>query len=1111
MVQAQETTPPEQEAAPTEAKKRTRRRTTRRVGDPADEQRLDTNVQATSHSVGVPADEQRLDTNVQATSHSVGVPADETQTRTVGVPADEQRLDTNVQATSRTVDVPADEPDTRTIGVPADEQRLDTNVQATSHTVGVPADEPLTSSAQRRRRRRTRTESPEPPQPPSAEPSAQPAVAEQDAQATKKRSRRRRKTVESALGETPTLQAEPASAVGEMTTVPLDGENAVAPAVEAPSKKSRRTRTRKKAEPAVVVSEPEEGTAVTVAAPEPEIPSPPPIRHPLVRVQFRDGVPTIHFGERVFRPHFFFGNPHTPEAAVRVQQQMQLAAEAGIHLYSLLVTLPVRETGALEAFDQIRYWTVLARETNPDAHFLWRIAFAPVGRWQAEYPEAVIRFADGSVGGPSVCAKSWWQRAKEQLVALVRLVEQEDEGSATLGYHLDYGEWFLSESAGYDTSEAALLAFREWLRHQYKGDNVVLRACWFNGEVSFSTATLPPFQPSLPHGRVNHFYHPRREGRWIDYHRFLSDITARRIVELAQAVKEASQGRVLVGAPYGYVLEWKHPYAGHFALAQLLRSDAIDFLSAPLSYATRLPGELGALPVPVDSLSLHAKLFLSEEDYRTPFGKATRITDPSTSHHLASAQAEATPDDDYNPPLHTVQAVQQVHQRSLAQSLTLAHGEMWMDLWGEGWLAHPDAWSAARQGQALWELRERTPQTPPEVAVIVDPESTRYVRTGSPLIEQMVVQAREAVLRSGASVGFYLLEDIVRREFPPSRVIIFLNAWRMSRAAHEAIRKRLQRDGRVLVWLYASTLFHGHRDALANARETLGVAIARQPWASMQGTQIVNKAHPLARFLKVDKIGAVEPWEPSFYAIAENCEVIGEYIDTGLPSLVVGDNKTWKTVFLGERRLTPELVRALVRWAGGHIWLDTNDLVHARYPWVHVHARKGGLRTLLFPMPLSVYDTTEGELVAESVMEHPLYLQEGESRLLLTAPHEQLLKLLQGEPISLEPYFQLIETPETPVAMEETPAPEPDWEEPVLEPITLEESPFEPIEIESLAEAPLVEEPLATTAASDTPSGRPRARRRARNPRRAKSKRTAKQEPDTPIIAVQWRRTQEEP
>lgn len=982
---------------------------------------------------------------------------------------------------------------------------------------------PAQATPKRSRARKRTAEAAAPtalPEPPASEAAPEelsatetPAAAPEAATPTPRTRRRKRATTPpEAVPATPEVveATVPEVSTPETTAPPADEAVAVAePDVqEAPPAKPKRTRRRKQAEP-VAVPKDSVIEAVAVETPAPEAPPPPLVRHPQACVQFQNGIPLIRFGERTYRPLFFFGNPHTPEAAVRVQQQMQLAAEAGIHLYSLLVTLPVRDTGALDAFDQIRYWTALARETDPEALILWRIAFAPAGKWQAEYPEAVIRFADGSIGGPSVCADRWWQRAKELLIELVQIVEQEDEGGVTLGYHLDYGEWFLPESGGYDTSEAALQAFREWLRRQYKGDTVVLRACWFNGEVSFSTATLPPFQPAAPTGRVSHFYHPRREGRWIDYHRFLSDITARRIIGLAQAVKEASHGRPLVGAPYGYVLEWKHPYAGHFALSQLLSADSIDFLSAPISYASRLPGELGALPVPVDSLNLHHKLFLAEEDYRTPYGKVTRLTDPSTGHHLGSAQAEATPDDDYNPPLHTAPAVQQVHLRSLAQSLAFAHGEMWMDLWGEGWLAHPDAWQVARQAQNLWALRERIPQTPPEVAIVVDPESTRYVRTGSPLIEQMVVQAREAVLRSGASVGFYLLEDIIRRDFPPSRIVIFLNAWRMSRLAHDAIRKRLQRDGRVLIWLYASTLFHGHRDALANARETLGVAIARQPWASLQGTQIVNKAHPLARFLGVDKLGAPEPWEPSFYAIAEECDTIGEYIDTGLPSLVVCDHRTWKTVFLGERRLTPELVRALVRWAGGHIWLDTNDVVHARYPWLHIHARQSGVRTLQFPMPLSVYDAAENELVAEGTMEYTLYLQEGESRLLLTAPHEQLMRLLQGETVPIEPYFRLTPTPEPSlVSQAGAVAPQPDGEESALEPIRLEESPFEPISDESVTPKPAPAVAEAAVTAEPTVSDA-RGRRRRRTHRRAQPTRS-NQPPDTPIIAVQWRRASED-
>ncbi len=904
----------------------------------------------------------------------------------------------------------------------------------------------------------------------------------------KKRPRRRKKA-----------EPEPAAEAVVEAVPPAPVETEPAPTPEAPPK--RRTRGRKKT------------TAVVEIPTEPEVPPPPPVRHPFVRIEFQGGVPRIIVGERAYRPQFFFGNPHTPEAATRVLQQIQLAVEAGVELFSLLIALPVRDTGAIEAFDQVRYWTAMIRELCPPAQILWRIVPTPVGNWQQEYPEAVVRYADGTLGGPSVCADRWWQQAQEQLNKLVQLTEQEDEGANTLGYHLDWGEWFQPASGGYDTSESALTAFREWLRRQYKGDTVVLRACWFNGEVSFASASIPTYQSSQSHKQ---FYHPRREGRSIDYHRFLSDITARRIVGLAQGIKSVSQGRALVGVPYGYVLEWRHPHAGHFALSQILRSDAIDLLSAPLTYSDRLPGGTGAFAVPSDSVHLHGKLFIAEEDYRTPFGRSPRLSESATGHHLGTAHSEmANVEDDYNPTLHTAESVMQVQARSAGQALAFAHGQMWMDLWGEGWLANPLAWEHAQSLRNLWQWREQIDQSPPELAVVVDPESTRYVRVGSSLIERMVVQAREAILRSGVSVGFYLLEDITRREFPPSKVVLFLNAWRMSRMARDAIRRRLQRDGRVLVWLYAGSLFHGHRDALANARETMGVAIARQPWGSVQGTQIVNKAHSLARALNLERLGEPEACEPSFYAISESGEVVGEYIDTGLPSLAVCDHGTWKAVFVGERVLTPEMVRAFVRWAGGHVWLDTNDVVHARLPILHIHAHKAGMRTLQLPEPLALYDPNEGAFVMESGTQYRLFLQEGESRLLLAGTRTQLEALLQGQRITVH----LASPREEEVSSEPAPtAPEPtslvEWQDTLLEPIRLEESPFIVDEEQDLTVAepmePFVEEVFEVEPAEPQPTPKPKRRANRRRGRRGRSKQ-AGSTPAPPVeVPVQWRRQPEE-
>jgi hypothetical protein len=763
--------------------------------------------------------------------------------------------------------------------------------------------------------------------------------------------------------------------------------------VAAPRRRSRRRKADEPLHSPSLSSLPPEGAVAPTPMAEPaaplEIPPIPAVRHPEARVHFHRGVPSLTFGERVVRPVLFFGNPHTPEAATRVYQQMQLANEAGISLFALLIVLPARATGAIEAFDAIRYWSALARELNPDALLLWRVVPTPVGNWQQEFPEAVVRYADGTVGGPSVCADRWWELVSAQLAELVSLVEQEEEGDATIGYHLDWGEWFLAESGGYDTSEAALQAFRDWLRRHFRNDTVSLRASWFNGEVSFSTASIPPFIPNAPLTK-RQFYDPRREGRWIDYHQFIADATARRILSLARVVKTACQRRCLVGASYGYVLEWRHPYSGHLALGMLLQSEDIDFLSAPITYADRLPGGTGALPVPLEAVHLHHKLFLAEEDYRTPFGKVARLDQPATEHSLTPT---AGGEEDYNPLLRSAEAVEQVQTRSLMQAVVHGFGQAWMDLWGEGWLLHPPLWERIAPMQPLWNLREQVGQTEPDLAVVIDPMSLSYVRVGSPLIQQVVVQAREAVIRSGIAYGFYLLEDVLRRDFPRSRIVLFLNAWNLKPSVREAIQRRLQRDGRVLVWLYAASLFDNHSTTLQMAREVTGIALALQPWASTQGSQIVDPLHPIARGLKDGKLGIVQRWEPSFYALHEArsddstpYRVVAEYIETGLPSLVVAEHGSWRAVFIGERRLTPELLRGIAAWAGVPVWCTTNDVVQVRLPFIHLHASRGGEKSLHLPRPLTLYDLIENNWVAEEVQEYRFGMNEGESRLFLVGP-----------------------------------------------------------------------------------------------------------------------------
>ena len=113
-------------------------------------------------------------------------------------------------------------------------------------------------------------------------------------------------------------------------------------------------------------------------------------------------------------------------------------------------------------------------------------------------------------------------------------------------------------------------------------------------------------------------YSGPRDGRWPDYAAFSSDLVAQAITGLAGAVKTLSEGRLLVAVSYGYTLEFAtRNDSGHLALARVLASPDIDILAGPNSYTGRGAGSPGAFGAPIDSVALHGKLWLVEDDTKT--------------------------------------------------------------------------------------------------------------------------------------------------------------------------------------------------------------------------------------------------------------------------------------------------------------------------------------------------------------------------------------------------------------------------------------------------------------------------------------------------------------
>ena len=117
------------------------------------------------------------------------------------------------------------------------------------------------------------------------------------------------------------------------------------------------------------------------------------------------------------------------------------------------------------------------------------------------------------------------------------------------------------------------------------------------------------------------FRDPVAERKVIDFDEFRNVDMADVVALLCQTVKQAAPRKLAV-AFYGYPFEVA-PGTGRYAVqrasraGRLLKSPDVDVLCSPVSYLDRAAGGGGYFMAPVDSVHLHGKLWLVEDDTRT--------------------------------------------------------------------------------------------------------------------------------------------------------------------------------------------------------------------------------------------------------------------------------------------------------------------------------------------------------------------------------------------------------------------------------------------------------------------------------------------------------------
>ncbi|MBM3472310.1 MAG: hypothetical protein FJX75_03425 [Armatimonadetes bacterium] len=652
---------------------------------------------------------------------------------------------------------------------------------------------------------------------------------------------------------------------------------------------------------------------------------------------------------------------YTSEGNEEYESQVKLAAAAGVHLFSFGIDLPWPKPGEQPNWTGVDMPIEVTLRNDPQALLMPRFGCNPPAWWLQEHPDEAMLFSDGKAEAMSMASELWRDECVRNVRALVRHCEAK-YGDRFIGYHpcgQHTGEWFYErswESVLSDFSPAMSAGFRKWVQARY-GTEAALQKVWADPAITFDQVAVPTAEEQLS-TKLGFFRDPQSERKLIDYFEYKQIAMEEPPEAIARAIKEETDGRKLVTLFYGYLFDMHGipmgpQGSGHLAMARMIACPDADILTSPISYNDRELGGAGMFMCAVDSVRSGGKLWLNEDDTRT------YLTPPDSGFGRVD----------------TPQGSIWVHQRNFAQLLPRRLACWYMDLGGTGWVNGPDLWESIGRLRAIYDRELARPATfAPEVAVIVSETSPFYTKCTSALHSPLVYQMRSQCFRLGAPIRIHLLSDLTAGKVPKAKAYLFLNAFHLTDADRDAIRREC--NGAMAIWLYGAAFLNedaGER----NMADVIGMDLLR---GTPQPGRVTPEPGPVTADLDAP-FGTDTVLEP-LWTVTEGpgVQILGRYADGSPAAAVTADGKS---AYLGALHVPARLLRNLLKRAGVHLYSDTDDVILVDREFLGVAATSAGTKTLSLPEAYTVVDALTGQTLAVRTDNLELTIQLGETRLLL--------------------------------------------------------------------------------------------------------------------------------
>ena len=651
-------------------------------------------------------------------------------------------------------------------------------------------------------------------------------------------------------------------------------------------------------------------------------------------------------------------------------------------------------------------------DSDPGAYLMVRYGTGDPNSWRELHPGEYFVTEEGEVlDTPSMASDLFWEMGAKYSAALVEYVEARPWAHRVIGYanfhHCEGCHMPVAQGWMFDHNPVMLQKWRRFLLERY-GTDEALRRAYGDPELSLESVrvprdklrgTVPDVSQMLywqagPDNRDLRDYLELNRDLWHGRFRQLGEAMAgaadRKVIFLHDALKQAMLGWNLYGffgmETFGRYVSWSPAYpefmsgSGNIGVADLFDVPGCDGLITPHDYQARGIGGVYEPEGIADSTVLRGKYFYGEMDQRVG-------GDIGAARDLKELEA--------------------IVWRNFATSFTRGFNSYWMHGFTVyDWFEEEEVQQLVRRHVDVIKESIHWPhQTVPGIAMVLDDAGILETNgNGNYLNEAIMWEQKMGMARCGVPHNIYLFEDLALDQFPPHRVFYFPNLFRVDEQRLELLRRKVLRDGNVVVWGPGTGISDGETIGTEPAARATGFELEMLPANAGRRILISNFEHPITRNLDpAGVIGGPLPYGPVLmptdglelglaWAKGGNNHMglaLKEF-GRGARGGAVGSERLgegdYAAVFTTAVPLPAQLWRNLARFAGAHVYCETNDVFMANASMVAVHSLQGGERRIDLPAEFRVRDVVSGEDVASRAREITFEVDPPATRVFLLQP-----------------------------------------------------------------------------------------------------------------------------